>query len=67
MCRLTYPETDLFMVCFSMDNRSSFENVRNVVSGRRGEKEEGKEEGVRRRRERKTKEAERKGSGKQRR
>lgn len=38
--KLTYPETNLFMVCFSMDNRASFENVRNVwlpdLAGRAG-------------------------------
>ena len=29
--RLTYPETDLFIVCFSMVGRDSFENVKMVV------------------------------------
>merc|ERR1712080_673293 len=27
---LTYPDTDLFMVCFSLINRTSFDNVKNV-------------------------------------
>ena len=29
--RLTYPDTDLFIVCFSMVDRNSFENVGHVV------------------------------------
>ena len=34
--RLTYPGTDLFIVCFSMVDRASFENVKNVVSSKQG-------------------------------
>ena len=29
--RLTYPDTDLFIVCFSMVERSSFDNVKHLV------------------------------------
>ena len=32
---LSYPQTDVFLVCFSVDNRDSFDNVETKVSHER--------------------------------